>query len=306
MAFTGYLAPIDLEHELADELAVGGVAVTARHDRLFLSESKPIEARWAANTWHDVQRIPVTSIGHAAKELKAMQRNWSGYAPYHTGRAGLISEKLPFVSAKPIELGGLAPTAPLGSWMLLEPTIMLAARDCSDPFPNGEARIPDLQDGPPSRAYQKLWEALVRARRWPAPGEQCLDLGASPGGWTWVAAQTGAKVTAIDKAPLAGNVDAMPNVTWQQGSAFALEPEGRPPVDWLFSDVICYPGRLLNLVQRWVEAGAARNIVCSIKFQGATDHGIVAEFAAIEGARVRHLHHNKHELTFTLLDAGAT
>ncbi|MEZ5225733.1 MAG: SAM-dependent methyltransferase [Acidimicrobiales bacterium] len=186
--------------------------------------------------------------------------------------------------------------------MLLEPTLLLAAATCSDPFPNGAPRIDEQRVGPPSRAYLKLWEALARARRWPQAGEHCLDLGASPGGWTWLLAQTGAAVTAVDKAPLADDVARHPNVQWVQGSAFALEPRDQPVVDWLFSDIICYPGRLLQLVQRWIDAGAARNIVCTIKFQGATDHGVVADFAAIEGATVRHLHHNKHELTFTLLD----
>jgi 23S rRNA (cytidine2498-2'-O)-methyltransferase len=51
-------------------------------------------------------------------------------------------------------------------------------------------------------------------------------------------------------------------------------------------------------VQRWIDAGAARNMICTIKFQGQTDHDIVREFAAIPGAQVLHLHHNKHELTF--------
>jgi 23S rRNA (cytidine2498-2'-O)-methyltransferase len=38
--------------------------------------------------------------------------------------------------------------------------------------------------------------------------------------------------------------------------------------------------------------------VCTIKFQGATDHDAAAAFAAIPGGRVMHLFHNKHELTF--------
>ena len=86
----------------------------------------------------------------------------------------------------------------------------------------------------------------------------------------------------------------------QQGSAFALDPRREPPVDWLCSDVICYPQRLLQLVQRWLDAGTVRNVICTIKFQGATDHEATAQFAAIPGAEVIHLHHNKHELTFLL------
>jgi len=87
----------------------------------------------------------------------------------------------------------------------------------------------------------------------------------------------------------------MPGVTERQDSAFGLAPE---PVDWLFSDVIAYPDRLLGLVQRWVDAGAARHIVCTIKFQGPTDHDAAEAFAAIQGGQVMHLFHNKHELTF--------
>jgi 23S rRNA (cytidine2498-2'-O)-methyltransferase len=301
VTLTGYLAPLDLEHELRDELANAGVRVNRRHERLVLSTDPPASARWAANIWRDAEEIPITSIGHAAKELRDRQRNWAMYAPTHHGRAKLIAEKLPHVSAKPLDIGGLAPEAPLGSWTLLEPNLLLAAADCPSPFPNGEARLVEDRDGPPSRAYLKVYEALTRLRRWPAPGETCLDLGASPGGWTWLLAQTGASVVAVDKAPLEWNVMRLKNVRWREGSAFALEPRDEPPVDWLFSDIICYPGRLLGLIQRWLEAGAATNFVCTIKFQGQTDHEIVKEFAAIPGAEVLHLHHNKHELTLLLV-----
>ena len=43
-----------------------------------------------------------------------------------------------------------------------------------------------------------------------------------------------------------------------------------------------------------------RNFVCTIKFQGETDHETARAFAAIPGASVLHLHQNKHELTFLL------
>lgn len=299
MTLAGYLAAADLEHELRDELTGAGVRLARRpHGRLVLSTDAPFESAWAANVWHDVEEIRITSIGHAAKELRGRQRNWAMYAPLHGGRAKLIAEKLPHVSAKPIQIGDVVPDAPLGSWTLLEPDLLLAATLCSSPFPNGDALLVEDREGPPSRAYLKLYEAFVRLRRWPTPEETCLDLGASPGGWTWLLAQTGASVSAVDKAPLDEHVVMMPNVRWHEGSAFALEPRDRTPVDWLCSDIVCYPQRLLGLVQRWINAGAARNMICTIKFQGHTDHDIVREFATIPGAHVLHLHHNKHELTF--------
>lgn len=299
MTLTGYLAPPELEHELRGEMAWAGVRpARPAHGRLVLSTDDPFDARWVSNVWHDVEEIPITSIGHAAKELRERQRNWASYAPVHHGRAKLIAEKLPHVSARPIAIGDVVPDAPLGSWTLLEPDLLVCATRCTSPFPNGEARLVEDRTGPPSRAYLKLYEALVLARRWPRPRETCLDLGASPGGWTWLLAQTGASVVAVDKAPLDAQVARLGNVRWHDGSAFTLDPTHHDPVDWVCSDIICYPERLLRLVQRWLDAGTARNMICTIKFQGATDHAVVRDFAAIAGARVLHLHHNKHELTF--------
>ena len=127
---------------------------------------------------------------------------------------------------------------------------------------------------------------------WPGPNHHCLDLGAAPGGWTWVLATLGATVEAIDKAPLDPAIAAMPNVTQIINSAWALDPR---PVDWLVCDVIAYPERTLALLERWLPV--ARRIVCTIKFQGATDHATVARIEALPGVQVVHLFHNKHELT---------
>jgi 23S rRNA (cytidine2498-2'-O)-methyltransferase len=66
----------------------------------------------------------------------------------------------------------------------------------------------------------------------------------------------------------------------------------------LFSDIVCYPKRLLGLVQKWRQAGTVRRFVCTIKFQGATDVEAMRHFAAISGSQLLHLHHNKHELTW--------
>ena len=177
----------------------------------------------------------------------------------------------------------------------------MASPSKTSPFVNGEPRFVEDKSGPPSRAYLKLWEGLTRLGHHPGPGDRCLDLGAAPGGWTWVIAQLGAEVTAVDKAPLDPAIAAHPGVNFRPESAFSLDPRQESPVTWLFSDVICYPARLLGLVRRWIEAEMADNILCTIKFQGETDHAIIAEFQQIQGATLFHAAHNKHEVTFARL-----
>ena len=198
------------------------------------------------------------------------------------------------------------PASPLGSFTLLAPDRMLFAARCSSPMPNGEFVFNEDREGPPSRAYLKLWEGLTRHRLefgsdLPTQGDICLDLGSSPGGWTWVLQSLGARVISVDKAPLAPGIAALPNVDFMRTSAFALAPADIGPVDWLCSDVVCYPARLLALVERWLESGMAHNFVCTLKFQGATDHATARRFSAIPGSRLLHLHHNKHELTWLKL-----
>src|SRR5215468_956153 len=120
----GYLAPEGFLPELTNEL--GGRAYET-HGRLLLAHGPQRPVAWVANVWQDVQAIPISSIGDAAKKLRAIQRNWALYSHAHHRRAALIAEKLPKVSAKPLAFGAPAPTAPLGSWTLLAPDRMLAS-----------------------------------------------------------------------------------------------------------------------------------------------------------------------------------
>jgi 23S rRNA (cytidine2498-2'-O)-methyltransferase len=223
------------------------------------------------------------------------------YSHAHHRRAALIAEQLPKVSAKPLVFGAPAPQAPLGSWTLLDPDTVLASPRCSSPFPNGEASFVEDRQAPPSRAYLKLWELFTLLGERPGPGERCLDLGSSPGGWTWVLQRLGADVISVDKAPLDPRVAALPGVEVRRESAFGLTPKSVGGINWLFSDVVCYPERLLGLVERWLAAANCRRFVCTIKFQGSTDHETTRRFAAIPGSRLLHLHQNKHELTWIRL-----
>ena len=291
---TGYLAPLDHVDALQEELGTPVV----RHGRLLLAPGPPRDAAWALNVWRDPRRIPFVSIRDAARALQDLQRGWAGYQVHMHRRAALISEGLPHVSARALVFPEPAPAAPLGSWTLLDRHTLLAAPDCASPFPNGEVRFEEDREAPPSRAYLKLWEAFTLLGTRPAPGERCLDLGASPGGWTWVLHSLGARVLAVDKAPLEPRIAALSGVEERRESAFGLDPTTAGPVDWLLSDMACYPSRLLGLVQRWLAAGAFRRAICTLKFQGDTDHETVRGFAEIPGSRLLHLHHNRHELTW--------
>jgi 23S rRNA (cytidine2498-2'-O)-methyltransferase len=301
MIASAYLAAEGFEPDLAEELRRARVRVAAWHGRLALSPDPPRASAWALEAWTAPREIAAPSVKAAADALRAIQRNWACYAAQHHRRSALITERLPPVKARPLAFPAPAPQGHLGAWTLLAPDRLLASPTKTSPFVNGEVAFVEDKEGPPSRAYLKLWEALTRLGRYPGPGATCLDLGASPGGWTWALAKLGAQVIAVDKAPLEPRVAAMPGVSVRQESAFGLDPQSLPPVDWLFSDVICYPARLLALVRRWIAAEAARNLVCTIKFQGATDHDVAAEFASIPGAVLFHGAHNKHELTFARL-----
>jgi 23S rRNA (cytidine2498-2'-O)-methyltransferase len=295
MIAAAYLAAEGFEAPLAEELSRHGASVLGWYGRLALSPDAPIAAAWALDIWTAPREIAAPSVRAAADALRALQRNWAACPVVHHRRMALIAERLPPVKGRPLAFPEPAPISHLGGWTLLEADRLLASPTKSSPFVNGECLFVEDRLGPPSRAYLKLWEACVRFGMWPAPGDRCLDLGAAPGGWTWALARLGAAVVAVDKAPLDPAVFAMPNVTVRQESAFALPPE---PADWLFSDVVAYPERLLGLVRRWIAAGVVPRIVCTLKFQGATDYATADRFAAIPGGRLAHLFHNKHELTF--------
>lgn len=297
-----YLSPEGFLDDLVNE--IGKECIIDVLDRLVLSSKKEPAIVWADNVWLNPQWIEIESIGDAAKKLKAIQRNWVSYGFDHHRRMKLIEEKLPHISGKPLKFPSALPTAPLGSWTLVEPNLILASPICSSPMPNGCFIFEENKTEPPNRAYLKLWEALSRLQKFPQAGDTCLDLGASPGGWTWVLQSLGAHVISVDKAPLADHIAKLPNVRHLQESAFGLAPKDipAPRIDWLFSDIICYPERLYRLVQNWLDSGKVKNMVCTIKFQGPTDMNAVKQFMDIPGSAVYHLYNNKHEVTWVKLD----
>ena len=302
---SAYLAAEGLTEPLLDELD----GVIAVHDRLILSSKPFIDAHWAQNIWRTPQIVHIDSINDAAKKLKAIQRNWCLYSYQLHRRAKLIEENLNTNQKKPIIFPSLLSPAPPGSFALLAENTLLASTECSSPFPNGEAHFVEDKEGPPNRAYLKLYESLTLAGTRPQPGEFCIDVGGSPGGWAWVIHQCGAEVLSIDRSPLSPSVANLQGVSFQKRDAFSLLPEDfeqeGKTVDWLFSDLICYPEKLYEWILKWVESGKCKNFICTLKFKGKPDRSIIDQFASIPNSKVQHLFHNKNELTWFKLSQPA-
>jgi hypothetical protein len=172
------------------------------------------------------------------------------------------------------------------------------------PWPAGIAAVEEDRRAP-SRAYGKLEEAFAWMGVAPAPGQRCVDLGGSPGGWAWKALSRGAEVVAVDRAPLAPPAAGHPALTMVRGNAFSYEPAG--PVDWLLCDVICEPARTLELVDRWIARGWCRAVVATMKFKGASGYGLLAEASRHLGAhrwryqRLKHLYRHHNEVAVMML-----
>ncbi len=301
---SAYWTPEKFEAELLHEL---GPDFHSRVGHLFLSSAPYRDLVFAHTGWKRLEKIEISSITDAGKKLRERggTSTWALAPMNHIRRSVLIEEQLGNRSAsvrfkKPLQF--LEKRRPnLAEFGLVDSNLMYASAETTSWIPQGEPHFEESPDAP-SRAYLKLWELFTVEGFAPSKGQKCLDLGASPGGWTWVLASLGAHVTSVDKAELAPHVARMPHVQLLQRDAFKLKPSEVGALDWFFSDVICEPRKLLSLVQGWRESGLCKNFVCSIKFKGQTDFGVLGDFLKIEGSRARHLFHNKHEVTWWLVE----
>lgn len=294
---SAYIAPINFSHELINELCTDFI----QHGQLILSnehEKKPI---WAQDIWHNPKVIEFSSINEAAQILKKEHPFWYFYSNGFHRRGSLIQNKLRKIKIPEIDFPILPDIKNIGCWTLLDKNTLLYSINRWKKFPLGHYPFIEDKTTPPNRAYLKLWEAFTYLEQLPKPTDICLDLGSSPGGWTLVLSQFANKVYSLDKAPLDPKISSLKNVVFQKESAFAVDPQSFGEIDWLCCDVICYPDRLLKMINSWLEAETCKNFICTIKLQGETDFNIIKEFQKIEGSEILHLEQNKHELTFIKL-----
>ena len=167
------------------------------------------------------------------------------------------------------------------------------------PFVGGFNNVEDDKKAP-SRAYRKIVEAQLLLGTSISEGELLVDLGACPGGWTYIARKNGARVIALDRSPLDEILMNDEQVTFLKADAFKYRAEEK--VDWVVSDIISAPDRILELMDYWVLGNNCTHFIFTIKFQGDEGYGILEKFKKV--ARecnfqviLKQLNANKNEVT---------
>ena len=258
---------------------------------------------WAKTTMTEPFFLHFETISQAAGHLKNLQRNWTPYQFTCFRRAQLIQDKLPYINLKDRKFPVEIPASPIGLYTLIDEHNLIASAKTTSFLHEGTLQFIEDHQNPPSRAYLKIQESLTMANLLngtplPDSNSRCFEAGACPGGWTWVLVGLGSQVYAVDRAPLADSLMNNPLVKFQAHDAFTLTMEEIGPVDWVLSDVICYPERLLEWIKKWLAYDSEKKMICTIKMQGAIDWPLIQQFADIPGSKIVHLNYNKHELTW--------
>ena len=283
--------------DLQEELRRKNVEVLESWENLFVVLSDRLDFVWIESQALDASFHSFSSISQAQSILRQHGRLWTSAPVSHFRRSELITQELLQPKIRPRKFLEKIPQGALGIFCLTSENELWLSPQLIPALPLHAWKFEENREAP-SRAYLKLWELFTREGFCPKPSEKCLELGSAPGGWTWVLRSLSTSVIAVDKGEMDSRLLEQKQVIWLQQDAFSIKPEEIGPVDWFFSDLICYPARLLEVVKEWSEKGLAQNFVCTLKFKGKTDFETLEAFLRLPGSKARHLHHNKHEVTW--------
>lgn len=290
-----YLVKPEFINELKEELEQIDEVVTD----LVFSPAPAQMLCFAQDIWLNPQIVSFQSISEAVKILKMAGKFWYLHPISHVRRSRLIEQELRQFKSLTSSFPLSAELPSIGVFSLLDNNRLIFSSKRFKKWPDGQCFFIEDKKNPPNRAYLKLWEALTLLNKYPKKGELVLDLGASPGGWTYVMNSLGANVIAVDKAPLAAHIAQLPGVECLQQSAFAIDPQNDSKYyDWVLSDVACYPERAYQLIMKWIESKKAKQLIFTIKLQGQTDLKIIKKLQEIPNSYISNLFYNKHEATF--------
>ena len=138
----------------------------------------------------------------------------------------------------------------------------------SSPWPLGIPRLKLLPDAP-SRSALKLEEALMTLmsqdehEKLMTPGMKAADLGAAPGGWTWVLTREHLRVTSIDNGPLRQHVLDTGLVEHLRADGFRWQPED--PLHWMVCDMVEQPSKVAERMATWLREGWCKHAIFNLK-----------------------------------------
>ncbi len=178
----------------------------------------------------------------------------------------------------------------------------------SAPWPLGIPRLRMHKDAP-SRSALKLEEALLvllddeERQRLLKEGMAGADLGAAPGGWTWVLTRNRIQVTAIDNGPLHPNLQGSSMVQHLRSDGFSWQPPH--PLDWMVCDMVEQPRRVAERMATWLREGWCRHAIFNLKLpmkkRWQETQLCLALFAEQAGKpltiRAKQLYHDREEIT---------
>lgn len=181
------------------------------------------------------------------------------------------------------------------------------ARD-SSPWPLGIPRLKLLPEAP-SRSALKLEEALLtlldadERNALLKPGMTAADLGAAPGGWTWVLTRQHLRVTSVDNGPLRPHVLETGLVEHLRADGFHWKPP--QPLDWMVCDMVEQPRRVAERMAMWFREGWCRHAIFNLKLpmkkRWDETRLCLDLFAEQAGrpltVRARQLYHDREEIT---------
>ncbi|KAG0769593.1 hypothetical protein G6F22_017341 [Rhizopus arrhizus] len=92
---------------------------------------------------------------------------------------------------------------------------------------------------------------------------RAADLGAAPGGWTWVLTRQHMHVLSIDNGPLRQHVLDTGLVEHLRADGFHWHPE--QPLDWMVCDMVEQPRRVAERMATWFREGWCRHAIFNLK-----------------------------------------
>lgn len=137
------------------------------------------------------------------------------------------------------------------------------------PFHMGIPRLRLAADAP-SRSTLKLEEAFhvfIPRAEWETrltSGLNAVDIGAAPGGWTFLLVQKGMMVTALDNSPMDQKLLDTGQVKHYRGDDFSWRP-ARKNVYWLVCDMVDKPARIVAMMAAWLLEENCQEAIFNLK-----------------------------------------